>query len=72
MLYPSVAMVENLTNCRYDGDVVKEFEKANATHVVCKSKDEHQAEGSAKIVSPAWIWKCIKHSRIVPIKKFLL
>ena len=31
-------MVENLTNCRYDGDVVKEFEKANATHVVCNSK----------------------------------
>ncbi|XP_074625585.1 DNA ligase 3-like isoform X2 [Acropora palmata] len=56
----------------YDGDVVKEFEKANATHFVCNSKDEHQAEGSAKIVSPAWIWKCIKHSRIVPIKKFLL
>ena len=76
MLYPSVAMVENLTNCRYDGDVVKEFEKANATHVVCNSKvrkylslrfiDFYSLQTAVEIVNRPWFSRDVTAAMLVP------
>ncbi|XP_020612106.1 DNA ligase 3-like isoform X2 [Orbicella faveolata] len=56
----------------YDGDLVEEFEKASATHIVIDTKDGHTVEGSASLVTPAWIWKCIKKGRVVSVNKFTL
>lgn len=56
----------------YDGDLVEEFEKKSATHIVSVTKDGHTVEGSTSLVTPAWIWKCIKKGRVVPVNKFAL
>lgn len=57
----------------YDGDLVEEeYEKSSATHIVSNTKDEEKEEGSAKLVSPAWVWKCVKKGRVVPIGNFVL
>ncbi|KAJ7393415.1 DNA ligase 3 [Desmophyllum pertusum] len=56
----------------YDGDLVEEFEKPSATHIVSNTKDGVAVEGSASLVTPAWIWQCIKKGRIVSVNKFAL
>ncbi|KAM7435288.1 DNA ligase 3 [Porites harrisoni] len=56
----------------YDGDLAEEFEKSSATHIVSNNKDGRKEQGSTKVVSPSWIWKCIKKGRLVPVNKFLV
>lgn len=56
----------------YDGDLAEEFEKSSATHIVSNNKDGLKEQGSTKVVSPSWIWKCIKKGRLVPVNKFLV
>ncbi|XP_078374052.1 DNA ligase 3-like isoform X2 [Oculina patagonica] len=51
----------------YDGDLVEEFDKDSATHIVSNTKTGHTSKGSASLVTPAWIWQCIKKGRIVPV-----
>ncbi|XP_038060939.1 DNA ligase 3-like [Patiria miniata] len=56
----------------YDGDVLTEFNKANATHFVIDEKaEEQEATPPGKIaVTPAWIWECVKQKKILPAAKF--
>ncbi|XP_022085530.1 DNA ligase 3-like [Acanthaster planci] len=56
----------------YDGDVLTDFNKANATHfVVDVNAEEKEATPPGKIgVTPAWIWECVKQKRILPASKF--
>ena len=35
-------------------------------------QDGQKEQGSTEIVSPSWIWKCIKKGRLVPVNKFLV
>ncbi|XP_051891756.1 DNA ligase 3 [Pristis pectinata] len=46
----------------YDGDLVKEYDVATATHLIGEVKDNT----CAKRVSVNWIWECIKKRRLVP------
>ena len=52
--------------CRYDGDVVEEFNKSTATHIVC-TPDEGDDESSTgqESISAEWLWKCIKKKKLV-------
>ncbi|XP_063002571.1 DNA ligase 3 isoform X2 [Elgaria multicarinata webbii] len=45
----------------YDGDLVREFDTASATHVMGDA-DENPA---AQQVSPDWVWECIRKRRLV-------
>ncbi|KAJ7308998.1 hypothetical protein JRQ81_008282 [Phrynocephalus forsythii] len=45
----------------YDGDLVREFDTASATHVM---GDVEENLGAAQ-VSPDWIWECIRKRRLV-------
>ncbi|XP_066491349.1 DNA ligase 3 [Tiliqua scincoides] len=45
----------------YDGDLVREFDTASATHVM----GDVEENPDAKQVSPAWIWECIRKRRVV-------
>nr|XP_060622654.1 DNA ligase 3 [Anolis sagrei ordinatus] len=55
----------------YDGDLVREFDRDSATHVMTGNTEEEEGEGeeegisAAQRVSPAWIWECIRKRRIV-------
>ncbi|XP_062887358.1 DNA ligase 3 [Mobula hypostoma] len=46
----------------YDGDLVKEYDIATATHLIGEVKENT----FAKRVSVNWIWECIKKRRLVP------
>ncbi|XP_062499383.1 DNA ligase 3-like [Corticium candelabrum] len=50
----------------YDGDVVEEFNKSTATHIVC-TPDEGDDESSTgqESISAEWLWKCIKKKKLV-------
>ncbi|XP_027053351.1 DNA ligase 3-like isoform X1 [Pocillopora damicornis] len=56
----------------YDGDVVDEFEKTTASHIVSNTKGGHTMDRPVKLISPSWIWKCIKKGHLVPENKFAL
>ncbi|XP_072834435.2 DNA ligase 3 [Pogona vitticeps] len=45
----------------YDGDLVREFDMASATHVMGEAEENL----AAKQVSPDWIWECIRKRRLV-------
>ncbi|KAJ8022059.1 DNA ligase 3 [Holothuria leucospilota] len=51
----------------YDGDVVDEIGKSNATHVVCD--DDTKDSSGQKAVTSRWLWKCIEHKKLVPETK---
>ncbi|XP_078278256.1 DNA ligase 3 isoform X2 [Rhinoraja longicauda] len=46
----------------YDGDLVKEYDIATATHLIGEVEDN----SCAKRVSVNWIWECVKKRRLVP------
>lgn len=46
----------------YDGDLIKEYDVATATHLIGEVEDNT----CAKRVSVNWIWACIKKRRLVP------
>ncbi|XP_071946182.1 DNA ligase 3-like isoform X2 [Antedon mediterranea] len=47
----------------YNGDVVDEYTKSNATHHV--TEDSKQNDSSLKCVSEKWIWECIRKRRLI-------
>ncbi|XP_062816539.1 DNA ligase 3 [Anolis carolinensis] len=55
----------------YDGDLVREFDRDSATHVMIGGGREEEEEGegeegsAARRVSPAWLWECIRKRRVV-------
>lgn len=46
----------------FNGDLVQEFDIASATHVL----DSRDKNAEAQLVSPEWIWACIRKRRLVP------
>ncbi|XP_042298572.1 DNA ligase 3 [Sceloporus undulatus] len=45
----------------YDGDLVREFDGASATHIMGGAEESLAAQQ----VSPEWIWECIRKRRLV-------
>uniref|UniRef100_A0A286XGE9 DNA ligase n=1 Tax=Cavia porcellus TaxID=10141 RepID=A0A286XGE9_CAVPO len=45
----------------FDGDLVQEFDLASATHVL----GDRDKNPKAQLVSPEWIWACIRKRRLV-------
>lgn len=45
----------------FNGDLVQEFDMASATHVLGNRDDNTEAQ----LVSPEWIWACIRKRRLI-------
>ncbi|XP_033107614.1 DNA ligase 3-like isoform X2 [Anneissia japonica] len=53
----------------YNGDVMDDFNKANATHHIKESAKQN--DSSLKCVSEKWIWECIRQRKLVDEDAFL-
>eukprot|EP00057_Strongylocentrotus_purpuratus_P005657 XP_003731486.2 PREDICTED: DNA ligase 3 [Strongylocentrotus purpuratus] len=53
----------------YDGDVIDEASKSQATHIVGDSKtsDKNDSSSSAENVTSDWLWQCIRMKKLVPV-----
>lgn len=52
---------------RFDGDVVEEYNRSAATHVVCKAgQDDSGIAARQESVSADWLWKCITRRKLLP------
>lgn len=45
----------------FNGDLVQEFDMASATHVLGNRENNTEAQ----LVSPEWIWSCIRKRRLI-------
>ncbi|KAK7476103.1 hypothetical protein BaRGS_00032657 [Batillaria attramentaria] len=49
----------------FDGDLLPDYDVNVATHIVTKKKVKDKGK-STQLVTPDWLWKCIKTGRLVP------
>ncbi|XP_071109964.1 DNA ligase 3-like [Haliotis cracherodii] len=49
----------------FDGDLLAEFSKGSATHIVSSKGKIGTVGGKAKVVTPEWLWQSIKKKRLV-------
>ncbi|XP_064610448.1 DNA ligase 3-like [Liolophura sinensis] len=55
----------------FDGDVVSEVEKSEATHIISdKGKSPVSKNGITVCVTSAWLWACIRKKTLVPVDKY--
>ncbi|XP_033641965.1 DNA ligase 3-like [Asterias rubens] len=55
----------------YDGDIVTDFNQANATHFIHDPQAEEPTSTAGKtIVTADWIWQCVKLKKLLPTAKF--
>lgn len=58
----------------FNGEIVPEFQKSLATHIVIVSginEEDAVSSDSVSCVTPEWLWKCIKKKKQVSEKKYI-
>lgn len=50
----------------YDGDLLPDYDVNVASHIVTKEKSVKDKGKSTQLVTPDWLWLCIKKGRLVP------
>lgn len=50
----------------YDGDLLPDYDVNVASHIVTKDKSVKDKGKSTQLVTPDWLWSCIKKGRLVP------
>ncbi|ESO91269.1 hypothetical protein LOTGIDRAFT_228755 [Lottia gigantea] len=56
----------------FNGDIVAEFDKNTATHLISTYGNSINASVKGKTVIDKWLWTCIKTKSLVPTTKYLI